>query len=115
MCVTSFIGDNFQRRTEEDEYWKKLFKPDPVTNPYDGLQQQLTKTGITIDLTQVTRIELDALKREVEQLKQLLIGAVEYDKKNNEPHCEMDTKVELIKQIGKALGVDLENIFNKEN
>lgn len=101
MCVVSMMGDEFTKRwqpyvqppidvqpkplTTED--WQKLFNPPP------------------------TKAEFDALKREVELLRDLLKAAKVYDEKNNEPHCEMENKVALIKAIAKAMGVDLSEVF----
>jgi hypothetical protein len=59
-----------------------------------------------------TRAEFDALKRDVEEMKALLIRAKEYDERNGEPDCEMDEKVALLKQVAKLVGVDLSEVFN---
>lgn len=96
MCVVSMVGDHYQDK------W----------NP---LNQQ---TGGQIDWTDVLnpsvkKNEFEALKKEVEEMKKLLERALEYDKKNNEPHCEMEEKVELLKKVAKLVGVDLERVFKK--
>ena len=51
----------------------------------------------------VSRAEFDKLKRDVEELKR----AKEYD----EPDCEMDEKVELIRKVAELVGVDIEDLF----
>jgi hypothetical protein len=61
----------------------------------------------------ISRQEFDALKREVEDMKKLLIRAKEYDERNGEPDCEMEDKVALLKKIAKAVGVDLSEVFGK--
>ena len=48
-------------------------------------------------------------------MKALLIRAKEYDERNNEPHCEMEEKVELLKKIAAAVGVDLSEVFGNGN
>jgi hypothetical protein len=53
------------------------------------------------------------LKKEVEEMKELLKRAVEYDERNNEPHCEIEEKVEVLKKVAELLGVDLDSIFKK--
>lgn len=60
-----------------------------------------------------TREEFEALKKEVEELKKLLLAAKEYDEKTGEPDCEIDEKVEVIKKIAKLVGVDMESVFAK--
>lgn len=100
MCAVSMIGDHYR------DLWK-----DRLTQQYKP-----TQTGINMPfvLPPVTREEFDILKREVENMKKLLIRAKIYDEQNNEPNCEMDAKVALLKQIAKAVGVDLEEIFGKQ-
>ena len=105
MCVVSMIGDHY------NDKWKnfdldniKPFKtqpdrPDFTTSPY-------------IEPT-VSKGEFDALKKEVQEMKQLLIKAKIYDEQNNEPNCEMEEKVALLKRVAEMVGVDLDEIFKK--
>jgi hypothetical protein len=114
MCVVSMVGDDFSKRIREDEYWKKFITPphsSPLTAPSQPYQQQ---PGFSINLGFATAEEVAVLRREVEQLKQLLKRAIKYDEDNNEPHCEIDEKVQAIKVIAKALGVDMNDIFKEE-
>lgn len=102
MCVVSMIGDHY------NEKW---------TNPhYPYVEQIKTITTDSIDFNEllkgkVTRSEFDALKKEVEEMKQLLERAADYDKRNNEPNCEMEDKVALLKKVAEAVGVNLDEIF----
>jgi phage terminase large subunit-like protein len=107
MCTVSMVMDHFNQ--EWDPY--KKFNPIPQKienvpnlNPLD-LSKLFEK--------QVGRFEFDQLKREVENMKKLLERAIEYDKKNNEPHCELEEKIATIKKIAQLVGVDLEEIFKK--
>ena len=59
----------------------------------------------------ITKEEFLALKKDVEEMKELLKRAIEYDKKNNEPHCETEEKIKLLKQVAHAVGVDIEELF----
>lgn len=63
----------------------------------------------------VSQSEFDALRKEVEELKKLLIAAKDFDKATGQPHCEMDEKVKLIKEIAKLVGVDLGGVFETEH
>lgn len=113
MCMVSQIGDDFQRRTQQDEFWKKfVFTPPviPTTSPQDFPP---ISTGITVDLTGISRHEFEMLKREVEHLKKLLERAVQYDKDTNQPHCETDAKIAMIKEVCKAFGIDLKELLEK--
>lgn len=97
MCVVSNIGDQ----------WKEQFPgkyPNFPINPVPSHPVYLPP--------QVTKEEFDTLRREVQELKKLLKAAKIFDEATGQPHCEMDAKVDLIKQIAKLVGVDLEDIFD---
>lgn len=97
MCVVSMVGDHY------DDKWRE---------PY---QDKLNNTGLNWTFTQnsITREEFETLKKEVEDMKQLLIKAKIYDEKNNEPDCELETKIEFLKKMAEAVGVNLEEVFKK--
>ena len=90
MCVVSMIGDHY------NDKWK----------------QQNTTTIIN-DPNAASKDDLNALKKEVEEMKELLKKALDYDKRNNEPHCEMEDKVAVLKRVAEAVGVSLEDVFPK--
>ncbi len=92
MCVVSMIGDH--TRDKWNQPWSPTVPP-----------------VVEWDFGKVSRTEFEALKKEVEDLKQLLIKAKLYDEANDEPSCEMEDKVELLKRIAEAVGVDLEEVF----
>jgi hypothetical protein len=107
MCVVSMIGDHY------NDKWSN-------TNPF--------KTNNTwIDMSNVSRAEFEILKyqfqamseefnklkNEVLEMKALLLRAKEYDERNNEPHCEMEEKVAVLKKVAELVGVDLSEIFGK--
>jgi hypothetical protein len=100
MCVVSMIGDHF------DDKWRPLFPPQMPTIPAPAI----------VDWEKLfnpppTKADYDALKKEVEEMKELLKKALEYDKKNNEPHCEIEEKMAILKAVAKGMGVDLNEIF----
>lgn len=90
MCVVSMIGDHFSDKWNNPPYQR--FVADPLA---------------------VTRIEFEALKKEVEEMKSLLQKAKEYDIKNNEPNCEVEEKMVLLKKIADLVGVNLDDILKK--
>lgn len=91
MCTVSMIGDHYT------EKWREI---NPQTWPYQT-------GGFTFEVA-ISRHEFDALKRDVEECKALLKRAKKYDEDNGEPDCEMEEKMELIRKVAKAVGVDLE-------
>ena len=91
MCTVSMIGDHYSDKWKQPLYQQAL-----------------------INFPQISKFEFDNLKKEVEEMKQLLLRAKLYDEKNNEPHCEMEDKVALLKKIAEMVGIDLKDIFPKQ-
>lgn len=92
MCTVSMIGDHF------NEKWKQP--------PY---QQIFT------NIPAVSRAEFEALKKEVEEMKALLKRAKEYDEKNNEPNCEIEEKMAMLRKFADAVGIDLDDVIKKKD
>lgn len=92
MCTVSMIGDHF------NDKWKQP--------PY---QQIFT------NIPDVSRAEFEALKKEVEEMKALLKRAKEYDEKNNEPNCEIEEKMAMLRKFADAVGIDLEDVIKKKD
>jgi len=46
-------------------------------------------------------------KQEIEEFRRLLERAREYDRKNNEPDCELEEKKETLRRLAKQLGVEI--------
>ena len=106
MCAVSYVGD----------YWKRDF-PDRHPGwyePYNPLNPYKTLPDITPP-PQVTKKEFDALKKEMEELKKMLLAAKKFDEATGQPDCEMDEKVALIKQVAKHVGVDMNEVFGKDD
>lgn len=100
MCMVSNIGDNWGQTFPQK--WPNFW---PVTKP---------PSFWPASPVDVSREEVEALRREIEELKKLLTAAKEFDKATGQPDCEMDEKVKMIKAIAKMVGVDLGNVFGKE-
>jgi hypothetical protein len=92
MCTVSMIGDHF------NDKWKQP--------PY---QQIFT------NIPDVSRAEFEALKKEVEEMKALLKRAKEYDEKNNEPNCEIEEKMAMLRKFADAVGIDLDDVIKKKD
>lgn len=93
MCVVSMVGDFAQNRWPREYPW--VIKP-------------MTGENFKIDEDFVPRGEFEALKREVEMIKELLAKAKVYDEVNKEPNCEMAEKIALLKKVADLVGVELE-------
>ena len=92
------IGDHYRDK------WTPWVEPNTIPNTY-------TYTNITTSPT--TQEQLDALKKEVLEMKELLKKAIKYDELNNQKNCEMEEKMEVIRKVAKMVGVDLEDILPK--
>lgn len=91
MCTVSMIGDGW--RDQFPQRW-------PTITP-----------GVTTE-PEVTRAEFEALKKEMQELKDLLKVAKKFDEATGQPNCEVDEKVRLIKEIAKLVGVDMKDVFD---
>lgn len=89
MCVYSMIGDHF------NDKWQ------PIQQPFQTYIQG------------VSQQEFDKLKDEVLEMKKLLERAIKYDKEHNEPSCQTEEKVKLLKEMAKVFGIELPE-FPKE-
>lgn len=105
MCVVSMVGDHYNQKWSEPPYRDLIGRLTPT--------RKAIGSSSTYSWNLVTREEFDSLKKEVEEMKELLKRAVEYDERNNEPHCEIEEKVEVLKKVAELLGVDLDSIFKK--
>ena len=111
MCVVSYIGDYFKDKLPEKHPWTQpVINPIPPWSPNQNWPNQYPPGSIFT--TGPTREEFDALRKEVEELKKLLLAGKEYDKNTNQPSCELEEKVELIKRIAKLVGVDMRGVFD---
>lgn len=79
MCVVSMIYDYHY-----DKWWER-YNIQPVTLPV---------------LPFIT-------PEEIVEFRKLLERAREYDKKNNQPDCELDEKKEKLKKLAKEMGVEI--------
>ena len=59
------------------------------------------------------KTDLDALRRDFEQLVTRLKLAKALDVATGQPDCEMEEKVALIKRISELVGVSLEDVFDE--
>lgn len=103
MCIASMIGDAFR-----DNHWPNY--PQPFV-PHQG-HGEIDKAVRLLLGEPVSRKEFNDLLEEVRLLRELLEKANAYDKLTGQPECETAEKVELLRRVGKALGIDLESVLN---
>lgn len=112
MCVFSAMGEHYRDKWNPED-WKKQYPqiPHPFqqpgnTNLGDLLHQYNHQAQIDL-----LKKQLEELRKEVLEMKEILKVAKDYDERNNEPHCEMEEKVKLLKEVAKLVGVDLRDVF----
>lgn len=88
MCAVSMIYDHYGDKWKQPPYvpWPPTYTP-AIYPPQSPITPQ-----------------------EIEEFRKLLERAREYDKKNNQKDCELDSKREALKKLAKDLGVDLVDI-----
>lgn len=99
MCTVSMVGDHYRDIFPQRPYWPSI---EPIVAP--------TTTVIQLP-PEITRAEFDQLRRDIEDMKALLKRAKDYDEKNNEPDCEIDEKMDLLRKVAKLVGVDLDDVI----
>lgn len=106
MCVVSNIGDYWKDRLPDQYPWiNPHITPLTPTGPQTGGSHTFTiGPG-------VTQQQFDELKKEMEELKQLLKAAIKFDEKTNQPHCEQEEKIQLIRKVAELVGVDMKDVF----
>lgn len=88
MCVTSMVMDH---------YWDK-WKPQPVWPQPAPIWIEHIPPPAPPTIT----------KEEIEEFRRLLERAREYDRRNNEPECELDEKKQRIQKLADELGVKID-------
>lgn len=101
MCVVSMVGDHYADKWRD----KYPIRPDPIVWPWPNQ---------TAPDNHPTRAEFDALRKEVEEMKELLKRAKEYDERNGEPDCEVDEKMELLRRVAAAVGISLDDVIGRK-
>ena len=99
MCMTSAVGDSYRDGLPNKPY-------------FPGIQPFIVP-GFAPNPPAVSRQEFDALKRDLEELKKVLLAAKRFDEVAGEPDCEMDEKVAIIKKLAQIAGVSMEDVFGK--
>jgi hypothetical protein len=62
-----------------------------------------------------TRKEFEALKKELEELKEKLKAGKKQDEEEGNPDCEMEEKIEFLRRLGTYIGVDFDEVFKSND
>ena len=100
MCVVSMVGDHYGDKWDQ---YRRQITPFPTVYP--------TQTAPQI----INTIELQKLREEVQEMKELLKKAIQYDKDNNQPDCEKPEKIAFLKRMAEMVGITLDDVFGGDN
>lgn len=111
MCVVSMVSDHYRDK------WipRPWVVPPSDVYPFPGDNRPIRPEEIfpSIDKSKISREEFEQLKREVQEMKELLKRAKKYDEDTGQPDCQMDQKVALLRKIAEAVGVNLNDVFGE--
>lgn len=95
MCVVSMIMDHYGDEWDRRPNWY------PVSPVWPAEPADLQKIMDQLNEPKVKPIT----DEEIEEFRRLLARAREYDKRNNEPNCEMEEKKQKLRALAKELGI----------
>lgn len=95
MCVVSMIGDHY------NDKWKDWKQVEPSTTAVNPL----------FFPTYATKEDIESLRKEVLEMKELLKKAIQYDIINNQKNCQNTDKLAFLKKVADLVGVDLNDIL----
>lgn len=100
MCVMSMVMDHYY-----DRWWPRRVEP---LSPY--IQPVMPFPIAPVPMTPFPSIPEPApliTQEELNEFRQLLERAREYDRKHNQPDCELDEKKEKLQKLAEELGVKI--------
>lgn len=108
MCVVSNVGDYWKNTNPNERHpWVSIPAVMPIAQPMPNV----SLPNVTRIVEYATKDDIEKLRKEMTELRELLTAAKKFDEAQGEPDCEMDEKVALIKMFAKAVGVDMSQIF----
>jgi hypothetical protein len=109
MCAVSMIGDFYGDKWKDSPYWPNF--PSPSSPAVPPLPVYPPSTSPLTIQPQVSKADFDELKREVMDMKELLKRAIKYDQDNNEPECQIEEKMELLRKMAEMVGVSIDDVI----
>jgi hypothetical protein len=99
MCVVSMIMDDYWKRNKDDS--QRHIQP--TIYPY-------SPSPSSLPIPTISREEFDELKRDIKELKKLILAAKKYDEATGQPDCEQAEKMALLRKLAELVGVDLSDL-----
>jgi hypothetical protein len=64
-------------------------------------------------ITQISRIEFDSLRKDVQEMRELLTKALAYDRMTNQAECSNEEKLDRLEKIAQFAGIDCTDLFKE--
>lgn len=102
MCVASMISDSWTNNL-----------PNTYPNAYPLLYVNRYEFDAQVKKNEALQKEVDTLKKDLEELRELMKAAQKYDEATGQKDCEQEEKIATFKKLADLLGIDLTGMFNK--
>lgn len=103
MCSVSMVADHYADKWRQQQIIPQM----------PGITYPFSPGAAGYPVPAVSRQEFDTLKHDVEEMKAILKRAKAYDEANNEPDCEIEEKMDLLRKVAQMVGVDLDDVIGK--
>src|SRR5690242_14115830 len=101
MCAVSMVMGHYEDKWDPLRRWKEQQTPPFAPFPNQWPTQDVSK-------------DIEQLRKEVQDMKELLKRAIKYDQDNNQADCELEEKKKFLKAVAEAVGLTLDDVFPKE-
>lgn len=114
------VSDHYVDKWRAKPGWEDIGRlpivPFTIPNPNDSTypSQDETIKEFIRNHQPIARKEFDELKRDVQELKELLKRAKVYDEKTNQPDCEMQSKIDILRKVAALVGVNLDDVIGEK-
>lgn len=97
MCVVSMIGDHY------NDKWKDW--PNGPSTPINPVNP------VNFFPAYATKEDIESLRKEVIEMKELLKKAIQYDIVNNQKACHNTDKLAFLQKVADFVGIDLKDVL----
>jgi hypothetical protein len=106
------ISDHYDKKWDE-EYKKIIQQPHPGTLYPPTTIMPIDTSGMAPIFTQISRTEFENLKKQVEEMRELLTKALAYDRMTNQAECSNEEKLDRLEKVAKFVGIDCDDLFKE--
>jgi len=107
------ISDHYDKKW--DEYKKIIQQPGPGQGPFypPTTIVPIDASTVTTTFIQISRTEFENLKKQVEEMRELLTKALAYDRMTNQAECSNEEKLDRLEKVAKFVGIDCDDLFKE--